>query len=167
MMEKAYFAGGCFWCVEAVFQRVEGVVFVRSGYCNGKTTNPTYHEVCTGSSGHAETVEISVDPKRVHFKQLLEVFFATHDASSKNRQGADVGTQYRSGIFYTNSTQKQVALDYIAQLDNAHKITTEVVPLVVFYPAEDYHQDYFNQNQSARYCQAIIAPKLAQYFKNA
>lgn len=164
-MEKAYFAGGCFWCVEAIFKRVNGVVATVSGYCNGITSNPTYQDVCTGSTGHAEAIEISFDKNVIAFEQLLVVLFATHDASTKNAQGADVGTQYRSGIFYVNDEQKQQSLNYIKTLPNNEKITTEILPLDIFYPAENYHQNYYELNQSAPYCQAVIAPKIKKFFK--
>lgn len=164
-MDRAYFAAGCFWCVEAVFQRVTGVLGVKSGYCNGSAKNPTYQQVCAGVTGHAEVVEVVFDSDVVSFLELLAVFFKTHDPTTKNRQGADVGTQYRSAIFYIDEKQKRQALDYIASSNNADKITTEVTKLDIFYPAEDYHQNYYNQNQQAPYCQMVIVPKLAKYFQ--
>ena len=161
-MQTAYFAGGCFWCVEAVFQRIQGVSSVESGYCNGLTQNPTYSDICTGTSGHAEAVKIIFDESQVSFEQLLVVFFATHDATTLNQQGNDKGTQYRSGVFYTNDAQKNLANAYIQTLGD--NIVTEVSALDVFYPAEAYHQNYFNNNSNQSYCQLLIAPKLNKYF---
>ncbi|MDB3869897.1 peptide-methionine (S)-S-oxide reductase MsrA [Candidatus Thioglobus sp.] len=161
-MQTAYFAGGCFWCVEAVFQRIQGVLSVESGYCNGLTQNPTYADICTGSSGHAEVVKINFDESRVNFEQLLVVFFATHNATTLNQQGNDRGTQYRSGVFYTSDVQKNLANAYIQTLGD--NIVTEVSALDVFYPAEAYHQNYFNNNSNQPYCQLLIAPKLDKYF---
>ncbi len=161
-MQTAYFAGGCFWCVEAVFQRIRGVSSVESGYCNGLTQNPTYADICTGSSGHAEVVKINFDESQASFEQLLVVFFATHDATTLNQQGNDRGTQYRSGVFYTNDAQKNLANAYIQTLGD--NIVTEVSALDVFYPAEAYHQNYFNNNSNQPYCQLLIAPKLDKYF---
>ena len=161
-MQTAYFAGGCFWCVEAVFQRIQGVSSVESGYCNGLTQNPTYADICTGTSGHAEAVKIIFDESQASFEQLLVVFFATHDATTLNQQGNDKGTQYRSGVFYTNDAQKNLANAYIQTLGD--NIVTEVSALDVFYPAEAYHQNYFNNNSNQSYCQLLIAPKLNKYF---
>ena len=161
-MQTAYFAGGCFWCVEAVFQRIQGVSSVESGYCNGLTQNPTYADICTGTSGHAEVLKINFDESKVSFEQLLVVFFATHDATTLNQQGNDKGTQYRSGVFYTNDAQKNLANAYIQTLGD--NIVTEVSALDVFYPAEAYHQNYFNNNSNQSYCQLLIAPKLNKYF---
>lgn len=162
--QTLYLAAGCFWCVEAIFDRIQGVVSLRSGYCNGQTSNPTYREICTGNTGHAEVIEVVFNPKILPINDLLEIFFATHDPTTLNRQGADVGTQYRSGIFYSSEAQKQAAQAYISTLNNASKITTELSPIAIFYPAEDYHQNYFNDNQSAPYCRAVIAPKIKKYF---
>ena len=161
----AYFSAGCFWCVEAIFQRIKGVISVKSGYCNGQTSNPNYQEICTGRTGHAEAIEVIFKIKTVNYKTLLKVFFATHDPTTLNRQGNDIGTQYRSGVFYTNDIQKKIAKEIITNLPNAGNIKTEISPIDIFYPAENYHQNYFNDNQSAPYCQAIIAPKLNKYFK--
>ena len=161
-MQTAYFAGGCFWCVEAVFQRINGVVNVESGYCNGSTQNPTYQDICTGATGHAEVVKIEFDESQASFEQLLAVFFATHDATTLNQQGNDRGTQYRSAVFYTNTEQQNQAKLFIEKLGD--NIVTEVTELAVFYPAEDYHQNYFNNNQNQPYCQMLIAPKLSKYF---
>jgi peptide-methionine (S)-S-oxide reductase len=161
-METAYFAGGCFWCVEAIFQRINGVTHVTSGYCNGTTIDPTYQDICTGSTGHAEVVKIEFDKDQVEFEKLLKVFFATHDATTLNQQGNDRGTQYRSAVFYVSNEQQQQAKQLIQKLGD--NIVTEVTKLDVFYPAENYHQNYFNNNQNQPYCQMLIAPKLSKYF---
>ncbi len=163
-LAKATLAGGCFWCTEAVFERIDGVTSVTSGYLGGEVPNPTYKDVCTGLTGHAEAVEIDYDPAVVSFAKLLEVFFATHDPTTKNRQGADVGTQYRSGIFYHDEEQKRIAEEVIKQLDASRAfpgpIVTEVTKATTFYPAEDYHQDYFANNPAQGYCRAVVAPKV-------
>jgi peptide-methionine (S)-S-oxide reductase len=161
-METAYLAGGCFWCVEAIFQRVKGVKGLESGYCNGSTQNPSYESVCSGQTGHAEVVKIDFDESEVSFEDLLEVFVATHDPKSLNQQGADRGTQYRSAIFYVNDSQKHTATSVIANIKGA---VTEIAELDVFFPAESYHQNYFNDNQSQPYCQMVILPKINKYFK--
>ena len=161
-MQTAYLAGGCFWCVEAIFQRVNGVKEVKNGYCNGSTQNPTYEAICTGQTGHAEVLKIEYDESEVSYESLLEVFFETHDPTSLNQQGADRGTQYRSAIFYTDDSQKQTAISVIGNIKGA---VTEVTELNVFYPAEAYHQDYFNQNPNQPYCQMVILPKINKYFK--
>jgi peptide-methionine (S)-S-oxide reductase len=161
---KATFGGGCFWCTEAVYAQIKGVKKVTSGYIGGSVPNPTYKDVCTGLTGHAEAVDIEYDPSQVTYQQLLEVFFSTHDPTTKNRQGADVGTQYRSGVFYHDDEQKRIAEEVIAKLDQARAfprpIVTEVTKATTFYPAEDYHQDYFANNQAQPYCRAIVAPKV-------
>ncbi|RLS76823.1 MAG: peptide-methionine (S)-S-oxide reductase [Planctomycetota bacterium] len=161
---RATFGGGCFWCTEAVYAQLKGVKKVTSGYIGGSVPNPTYKDVCTGLTGHAEAVDIEYDPSRVTYQQLLEVFFSTHDPTTKNRQGADVGTQYRSGVFYHDDEQKRIAEEVIAKLDQARAfprpIVTEVTKATTFYPAEDYHQDYFASNWQQPYCQAIVAPKV-------
>ena len=163
-LAQATFAGGCFWCTEAVYERIDGVRSVTSGYIGGEVPNPTYKDVCTGLTGHAEAVEIEFDPAVVPHEKLLEVFFATHDPTTLNRQGADVGTQYRSGVFYHDDEQKRIAEDVIRRLDAARvfpgKIVTEVTKATTFYPAEDYHQDYFANNPRQPYCQAVVAPKV-------
>jgi peptide-methionine (S)-S-oxide reductase len=163
-LAKATFAGGCFWCTEAVYAQLKGVHAVTSGYIAGQNANPTYEQVCTGQTGHAEAVEISYDPQQVAYEKLLEVFFSTHDPTTKNRQGADVGTQYRSGVFYHDDAQKKTAEEVIAKLDAAKvfpgKIVTEVTPASTFYPAEKYHQDYFANNPFQPYCQAVVSPKV-------
>lgn len=172
-MEVATFAGGCFWCTEAVFLEIKGVQKVVSGYIGGKTINPTYKEICTGETGHAEAIQITFNPNEVAYEDLLEVFFGTHDPTTLNRQGADVGTQYRSEIFYHSEAQKTKAENYIQLLEKEKlydkKIVTKVSSATVFYPAEDYHQNYYNQNSSQGYCQMVIAPKLEKlrkYYKS-
>ena len=166
---RATFAGGCFWCTEAVYAQLKGVSRVTSGYIGGSVPNPNYKDVCTGMTGHAEAVEIEYDPAQVSFERLLEVFFATHDPTTPNRQGADVGTQYRSGIFFHDADQRRIAEEVISRLDAARvfpaRIVTEVSPASTFYPAEDYHQDYFANNPSQPYCQAVAAPKVAKVRK--
>ena len=160
-METAYLAGGCFWCVEAIFQRVKGVKEIESGYCNGSNQNPSYESVCSGQTGHAEVVKIDFDESEVSFHNLLEVFVATHDPTSLNQQGADRGTQYRSAIFYVNDSQKQIATTMIENIKGA---VTEITELDVFYPAESYHQNYFNDNANQPYCQMVILPKINKFF---
>ena len=158
------FGGGCFWCADAIFKMLKGIVSVTSGYAGGHTKNPTYENTSSGDTGHAEVVKIEFNPSFVSFKDLLTVFFGTHDATQVNRQGADVGPQYRSIILYTNEMQKKEAEAFIAELNTSASdgkpIATEVVPLEKFYPAEGYHQDYYNKNPNQGYCQVIIAPKL-------
>ena len=161
-METAYFAGGCFWCVEAIFQRVDGVKNLTSGYCNGLSQNPSYEEVCTGQSEHAEVLKIDYDEQQISYAELLEVFVATHDPTSLNQQGGDRGTQYRSAVFYINESQKQLAITLLSTIKNA---VTEVTELDVFYAAEDYHQNYYNNNTNQPYCQLVILPKIKKYFK--
>ena len=168
-LAKATLAGGCFWCTEAVYAEIKGVTSVTSGYIGGAVPNPTYKDVCTGQTGHAEAIEIEYDPAVVPFEQLLDVFFTTHDPTTLNRQGADVGTQYRSGVFYHDDEQKRIAEAVIAKLDAAKvfpgKIVTEVTKATIFYPAEDYHQDYFATNPFQPYCQAVAAPKVEKVRK--
>ena len=161
-MQTAYFAGGCFWCVEAIFQRVDGVKELTSGYCNGSTQNPTYEEVCSGQSGHAEVLKIEFDEQQISFADLLEVFVETHDPTSLNQQGADRGTQYRSAVFYIDSVQRDLAISFISSIPDA---VTEISPLDVFYPAEGYHQNYYNNDPNQPYCQMVILPKINKYFK--
>lgn len=167
--DTATFGAGCFWCVEAVFQQLKGVVKVTSGYSGGETKNPTYKEVCDGSTGHAEVCQIVYDPKQISFKELLEAFWQTHDPTTYNRQGNDVGTQYRSAIFYHNEEQKKLAEQYKIELNRSgafeKPIITSMEPYTVFYPAEDYHQNYYNQNQDAPYCSFMIKPKLDKFKK--
>lgn len=167
--EVATLAGGCFWCLEAVYDQLRGVVSVESGYMGGKVENPSYRAVCTGSTGHAEVIQITYDPLHVSFQDLLDVFFVIHDPTTLNRQGNDVGTQYRSAIYYHTPEQKVVADKVIAAL-NAEKrwnspIVTEVTPVAKFYVAEDYHQEYFANNASQPYCQVVVAPKVAKFRK--
>ena len=161
-MQTAYFAGGCFWCVEAIFQRVDGVKELTSGYCNGSTQNPTYEEVCSGQSGHAEVLKIEFDEQQISFTDLLKVFVETHDPTSLNQQGADRGTQYRSAVFYIDSVQRDLAISFISSIPDA---VTEISPLDVFYPAEGYHQNYYNNDSNQPYCQMVILPKINKYFK--
>jgi peptide-methionine (S)-S-oxide reductase len=161
--EYAVFGAGCFWCTEAVFERLSGVISVMPGYAGGTTKNPTYAQVCTGRTGHAEVARIEYDPAQISYDDLLTVFFATHDPTSLNRQGADVGTEYRSVIFYTTEDQKRRAQSFIADLRASDiRIVTELVPLETFYEAEDYHQQYYRNNSYAPYCQFVIEPKLAK-----
>lgn len=171
--EIATFGEGCFWCSEAIFQRVRGVLKVESGYSGGSVPNPTYEAVCTGKTGHAEVVQITFDPKIISFQELLEIFFSTHDPTTLNRQGADVGNQYRSVIFYHNEEQKKIAEEMIKKLNESKiwdsPIVTEVSKFKNFYKAEDYHQNYYNNNQFQPYCNFVISPKLEKlkkYFSN-
>ena len=161
-MQTAYFAGGCFWCVEAIFQRINGVSELTNGYCNGSTQKPTYEEVCSGQSGHAEVLKIEFDEQHISFTDLLEVFVETHDPTSLNQQGADRGTQYRSAVFYTDVNQREQTVSVINSIPDA---VTEISPLDVFYPAESYHQNYYNNNPNQPYCQLVILPKIDKYFK--
>ena len=167
--EIATLAGGCFWCLEAVYEQLRGVVKVESGYAGGKVVNPTYREVCNGTTGHAEVVQITFDPQVVSYGELLQIFFTIHDPTTLNRQGADVGTQYRSAIFYHSPEQKAGAEAVIAEVTAAqlwrNPIVTQVVPADIVYKAEEYHQHYFQQNQRQSYCQIIIAPKVAKFRK--
>lgn len=165
--EVATLGGGCFWCTEAVFDELKGVERVESGYSGGTTVNPTYREVCSGTTGHAEVIQVTFDPQVISFKEILEVFFSVHDPTTLNRQGADVGTQYRSVIFYHDEEQKRVAERVIREL-NARKIwdgpiVTEVAPFDKFYKAEDYHQEYFRSNPAQPYCRMVVAPKVAKF----
>ena len=171
--DTATFGTGCFWCTEAVFQELEGVIKSTSGYAGGHVANPSYKDVCTGTTGHAEVIQVLYDPKKITYDELLEVFWQTHDPTTLNRQGADVGTQYRSVIFYHNNEQKELAEKYKVKLDKSkafdNPIVTEISPFTNFYAAEDYHQDYFNQNGSQPYCNFVIRPKVEKFekvFKN-
>lgn len=166
-VETATFAGGCFWCIEAVFAGLRGVASVQSGYMGGHLANPTYEQVCTGRTGHAEVVQVTFQPEVISYDDLLEVFFAMHDPTTRNRQGADVGTQYRSAVFYHSPAQKAAAEAAIAALApepwwEGSGVVTEVLPTTAFYPAEDYHRDYFLRNPERGYCRAVIAPKMAK-----
>ncbi len=169
-LQTATLAGGCFWCLEAVFDDIKGVHSVESGYAGGHVDNPTYREVCNGNTGHAEVVQIHFDPNVVSYRDLLNVFFTIHDPTTLNRQGADVGTQYRSAIFYHDDEQKKIAEEAIKDL-NAQKlwdrpIVTEVTKLDKFYMAEDYHQEYFARNPYQPYCQVVVAPKVSKFRKH-
>jgi len=161
-MQTAYLAGGCFWCVEAIFQRVNGVKQLENGYCNGATQNPSYEAICSGQTGHAEVLRVEYDESVVSYESLLEVFVETHDPTSLNQQGADKGTQYRSAIFYTDDSQRLIATSVIGDIKGA---VTEITKLDVFYPAEGYHQNYYNNNSNQPYCQMVILPKINKYFK--
>ncbi len=165
--EIATLAGGCFWCIEAVFDELKGVESVKSGYAGGTVANPSYQLVCSGTTGHAESARITFDPKVISFKQILEVFFTVHDPTTLNRQGADVGTQYRSAIFYHNDEQKKIAQQVIQEITDAKlwdaPIVTEVTPFKNFYVAEDYHQEYFANNPDQGYCRVVIEPKVAKF----
>ncbi|WP_390904964.1 peptide-methionine (S)-S-oxide reductase MsrA [Xanthocytophaga flava] len=167
--DTATFGTGCFWCTEAIFQQVDGVLSVASGYSGGQVENPTYKQVCTGSTGHAEVIQVTYDPAKVSYPELLEVFWSTHDPTTLNRQGADVGTQYRSAIFYHNAEQKQLAEKYKKELDASKAfddpIVTEITPFSKFYKAEDYHQNYYNQNGEQPYCRMVIRPKIEKFKK--
>ena len=169
-LEVATLAGGCFWCLEAVYDELTGVVDVVSGYSGGSIPNPSYEAVCTGKTGHAETVQLIFDPHVITYRELLEVFFTIHDPTTLNRQGADVGTQYRSAIFYHNPEQNTVTEQVIADLEQQKvwdkPIVTELTPFSTFFPAEAYHQEYFKRNPYQGYCTAIIAPKVAKFRKN-
>jgi len=168
-LEIATLGGGCFWCLEPIFEELKGVVDVEVGYSGGSVTQPSYAQVCTGRTGHAEVLQITFDPAIISFKEILEVFFAFHDPTTPNRQGADVDPQYRSVILYHNEEQKQIAEDVIRVLEAAKMwndpIVTEIVPFQVFYKAEDYHQEYFKNNPGQGYCQVVIAPKVAKFRK--
>ena len=168
-LETATFGAGCFWCVEAVFLQLEGVHTAVSGYTGGKTKNPDYQSVCTGTTGHAEVVQIEYDSDVISFQELLEVFWHTHDPTTLNRQGHDTGTQYRSAIYYHSDTQRSIAEESKAQTDNSNlwddPIVTEITQIDIFYPAEDYHQNYFELNPAQPYCQFVIHPKMEKFTK--
>jgi len=168
-LDTATFGAGCFWCVEAIFVELKGVVKVESGYTNGQVKNPTYKEVCTGNTGHAEVARVTYNPEQITFDELLEVFWTTHDPTTLNRQGADVGTQYRSGVYYHNEEQRKKAEFYKQKLTESKAfdapITTEIVPIDNFYIAEDYHQNYFANNPDQGYCSFVIKPKLEKFRK--
>jgi len=168
-MQKATFGAGCFWCVEAVFERLDGVIDVVPGYSGGHKKNPTYREICTGTTGHAEVTQITFDPKIITFNDLLNMFWKSHDPTTKNRQGNDVGTQYRSAIFYHDNKQKSIAEDSKNKVDNSNlfinPIVTEITKLDKFWIAEDYHNNYYNNNMNQPYCRIVIKPKLDKLFK--
>ena len=160
-MEIATFGGGCFWCTEAIFQRLKGVIKVVPGYTGGTSDNPNYEQVSSGESGHVETIQITFDPKIITFEKLLEVFFATHDPTTVNRQGSDIDTQYRSIIFYQNDAQKETAEKFIHL-----PIVTKIEPAATFYPAEDYHKNYYETHKDAPYCQLVIDPKIQKLYRD-
>src|SRR5215469_4378799 len=166
-METATLGGGCFWCLEAVYDEMEGVLSVESGYMGGHVANPTYRAVCTGTTGHIEVVQVTFDPSVSSYREILEVFFAIHDPTTRDRQGNDSGPQYRSAIFYHSGDQQKTAESLIRELDAeriwSHPIVTEVRPAAEFYVAEDYHQEYFRNNPSAPYCSYVVAPKVAKF----
>lgn len=167
--KKAIVAGGCFWCTEAIFNQLKGVVEVLPGYMGGSVENPTYEQVCTGTTGHAEVIQITYNEEEVSYTALLEIFFATHDPTSLNKQGADVGTQYRSEVFYVDEEQREIAMAYIEFLEKEkvykEAIVTQVTDASVFYVAEDYHKNYFNLNGNQPYCSAVIKPKVEKFQK--
>jgi peptide-methionine (S)-S-oxide reductase len=164
MEEIATLGGGCFWCIEAVYLRIPGIISVTSGYAGGKTDSPTYKEICTGTTGHAEVIQVKYDPKMISYAQVLDIFWHSHDPTTLNRQGNDVGTQYRSVIFYHSDSQKEIALKSKEESAYLFKapIVTEISPLVKFFEAEDYHQNYFKNNPTNAYCNYVIPPKLAK-----
>jgi peptide-methionine (S)-S-oxide reductase len=168
-LEVATLAGGCFWCIEAVFREVDGVENVVSGYTGGATVNPNYKQVCTGKTDHAEAVQVSFNPSKIPYREILEIFFSVHDPTTLNQQGADMGTQYRSAIFYHNAQQRAVAEELIGELNKAHlwnkPIVTQIVALGKFYPAEDYHREYFSRHPEQAYCQTVISPKVNKFRK--
>ncbi|MFC5534283.1 peptide-methionine (S)-S-oxide reductase MsrA [Rhodocytophaga aerolata] len=167
--QLATFGAGCFWCVEAIFQQLDGVQKVASGYSGGQVDNPTYKQVCSGTTGHAEVIQITYDPAKISFEELLEAFWSSHDPTTLNRQGADIGTQYRSVVFYHTEQQRNLAEAFKKQLNDekafGKPVVTEISPFTKFYVAEDYHQNYFNENGDAPYCRVVIAPKLDKFKK--
>jgi peptide-methionine (S)-S-oxide reductase len=167
--EVATLAGGCFWCIEAIFQEVEGVEKVIPGYTGGTTISPTYEEVCTDRSGHAEAVQVTFNPAKISYREILEVFFSVHDPMTLNQQGPDKGTQYRSAIFYHNEQQRAIAKELVQELNGAHlwnkPIVTQIAPLDKFYPAEEYHREYFSRHPEQAYCKTVILPKLTKFRK--
>jgi peptide-methionine (S)-S-oxide reductase len=168
-LEVATLGGGCFWCTEALFTQLKGVENAQPGYSDGKTENPTYEQVCTGKTGHAETVQINFDPTVISYKEILQIFFSTHDPTTLNRQGADVGTQYRSIILYHNEEQRRIAEEVIKEITEEKAfekpIVTQLEPLKIFYKAEDYHKDYFKRHPDQAYCSLLIAPKITKFQK--
>jgi peptide-methionine (S)-S-oxide reductase len=168
-LEKATLGAGCFWCIEAIYQDVKGVHKVESGYAGGHVADPTYRQVCTGTTGHAEVAQITFDPDVISFEDILTIFWRTHDPTTLNRQGADVGPQYRSAIFYHNEEQKRIAEKSLAETDTSglwpNPIVTEIAPLDTFYVAEDYHQNYYNDNANQPYCRVVIDPKVRKFRK--
>ncbi|MEM0156301.1 MAG: peptide-methionine (S)-S-oxide reductase MsrA [Thermoplasmataceae archaeon] len=170
MNETIYLAGGCFWCTEAIFNEIDGVVNVVSGYSGGTMTDPTYEDVCTDKTGHAETIRVIFDDSKITLRDILEIFFETHDPTTLNRQGEDVGTQYRSAVFYTNDDQRKLVTSVIKELTDKHRfskpIVTQVEKFTSFYPSEDYHHNYFARNGNAPYCRSVISPKVQKFRKN-
>jgi peptide-methionine (S)-S-oxide reductase len=168
-LDVATLAGGCFWCIEAVFQEVDGVENVISGYTGGTTINPTYRQVCNDETGHAEAVHVTFDPTKISYREILGIFFSVHDPTTLNCQGVDTGTQYRSAIFYHNEKQKAIAEEIIGELSKSSlwkkPIVTQIAPLNKFYPAEDYHQEYFSRHPEEKYCQMVISPKVIKFRK--
>jgi peptide-methionine (S)-S-oxide reductase len=166
-LEHATLAGGCFWCLEAVYEQVDGVVRVESGYSNGHVPNPTYEQVCSGDTGHAEVVRVTFDPARISFREILEIFFTIHDPTTLNRQGNDVGTQYRSGIYFHTPEQQRVASEVIAEVNEVHRggVVTELQPVANYSRAEDYHQHYFANHPGQGYCAFVVAPKVEKFRK--
>lgn len=168
-MQKITLGAGCFWCVEAIYKELKGVEKVEPGYSGGKIANPTYREVCSGLTGHAEVIQLEYDESIIDFKEILEVFFKTHDPTTLNRQGADVGTQYRSAIFYHNENQKEVAEKVISELENSsvfdNPVVTEVTEFTAFYPAEEYHKNYYKNNPEEGYCRMVVRPKVEKFKK--
>ncbi len=169
MTKKAILAGGCFWCTEAIYKRLRGVISVVPGYTGGKNENPTYTEVSTGETGHAEAIEIEYDPTLIPYEKLLDIFFHTHNPTTLDQQGADIGTQYRSGIFYSDEAEKGIAERMIKELETERvypdPVVTEVAPFTAFYQAENYHRDYYDRNQNQGYCNIVISPKIAKLLK--
>ncbi len=169
LSEVATLAGGCFWCIEAVFREVDGVEGVVSGYTGGTIVNPTYEQVCSDKTSHAEAVQVTFDPAKISYREILEIFFSVHDPTTLNRQGMDTGTQYRSAIFYHNEQQKAIAEELIGELNKANlwkkPIVTQIVSLNKFYPAEDYHREYFSRHPEQAYCQMVISPKVNKFRK--
>ena len=167
IFEQATLGAGCFWCVEAIFEHLEGVTDVRAGYTGGDTENPTYDDVCSGKTGHVEVIQVDFNPHIISYKQILDVFWEAHDPTTMNRQGADAGTQYRSAVFYNSNIQRDIAEKSMQAADKTKiyedPIVTEITPLAIFYPAEEYHQDYYRRNINAPYCQLIIKPKLKKW----
>ena len=165
--ETVVLGGGCFWCLEAVYERMQGVLSVESGYMGGRTPNPTYHDVCSGATGHAEVVKVTFDPAVTSYREILKVFFTIHDPTTPNRQGNDVGTQYRSVVFYGSDEQKRSAAEIIQEINTAgiwdDPIVTEIAPASTFYRAEDYHQEYFRNNSRQPYCTVVVAPKVRKF----
>ena len=168
-IEQATFGAGCFWCVEAIFERLDGVIDVQAGYTGGNIENPTYEDICTGKTGHAEAIQITYNPHVINYDKLLNIFWASHDPTTLNQQGADIGTQYRSVIFHHNKEQEQISQKSTQKVANSkmyvNPIVTEIIPLGIFYPAEDYHQNYYRVNPNAPYCQVVIKPKLEKFKK--